>query len=1210
LFNAKILYTYTVSLLSESKFFKRNIFVLLLIAISLFICYKNYTPGTFLTGWDTLHPEFNLGLYWDRVVGGVWQEHQGLGAVASQAHASELVRFPLLLLFKALFGLSGVRYAYAFLMLLAGPLGVYFLLKNTFFVGSKGNSANFGAFLGGLFYLLNLGTLQHFHVPLEMFLTHFGILPWAFLAAIQYLRKNTRSNLLSFSLISLFLSSQAHTPTLFYAYFMAIIVFFGTILIRDLISKNPARSAKRVVMIVLVTLFTNAFWFLPSLYFTVFHGSEISQSKIHHLFSEEAHLSNEKFGSVKDVMILKNFLFDWGEHVGDLKFGELLDEWNVHLSSSGVVLLGYAFFVLVALGMVLSVKKRNYYALPFGAVFLLSVFFLLNTNPPFGFIFKFFQDTIPLFAEAFRFPFTKFSILLAFTYSIFFGAFFAYLFNSIQEWFGKPLIRNIAIFTIITLTVVSLVHYMKPVFTGHLISSSMRVDTPDRYFDMFSYFDSQHEYGRVADFPVHSFWGWSYYDWDSDTHLGYQGAGFLWFGIKQPLLNREFDRWNLLNEQYYREMSYAVYSEDTELFESVLEKYSVRWLILDDSIVVPEEDQDKLFSSQLKELFESSTRVVLDKDFGSGLSVYKYTPKEEFSLIREIEDFAVVKGSFLREPLDTQFGTFGTYITDLSGTGIDFPYLGINEFNERVADRFITSDSEKVTLMLPGEGTFPAVRGDVVEKLPFTVSAKRSGSALDLEFSADTFDSPLIRETNLPLNTGNILQVGDSLFGLENVASDVYSKLGSVEIFPNTQVEVIVYGESEKAAVPIRGLTLEKCSETGAGASYSVEKLPTGFILSAKNVKACVTAELESLYSSSLSSGTVFKINSSVVEGSDVCVLNELTGLCVNDKVSGDDYAFISEAPDSYSLRFYLDARASEATESIRYGGLSVLELTKVAGTSFSWDLESVENPVLSSVLEFPKSAQMSGSAGDFPHDSSKCAPGEVVKHSDLSSVTEEQGTLSFNAVDSSLCASFYFPKAQHNTGYILELWGKNVGGTPLRVCLTNEYSKRCDMYFALPGDSETKTNFYTVPPMGKGVGYTLNISSLVLGDTSSVNELEYVGMTPFPYNTVKSSYTGELGDSGRVQGKLLVHSEAYERGWVVLCGTQLCSAQHVKVNNWANGWVFEEGTTPEVLEEVRVVFWPQVLEYVGLFLAAAALVTPVFIRKKSPKVTPDVSSL
>ena len=98
-------------------------------------------------------------------------------------------------------------------------------------------------------------------------------------------------------------------------------------------------------------------------------------------------------------------------------------------------------------------------------------------------------------------------------------------------------------------------------------------------FEMFDYFESQNEYGRVADFPIHSLWGWTYYDWNEPIELGYQGAGFLWFGIKQPLLNREFDRWGLNNEQYYREMSYAVYSKDLPLIENLLKKYKIRWLI-------------------------------------------------------------------------------------------------------------------------------------------------------------------------------------------------------------------------------------------------------------------------------------------------------------------------------------------------------------------------------------------------------------------------------------------------------------------------------------------------------------------------------------------------------------------------------------------------------------------------------------------------------
>ena len=42
--------------------------------------------------------------------------------------------------------------------------------------------------------------------------------------------------------------------------------------------------------------------------------------------------------------------------------------------------------------------------------------------------------------------------------------------------------------------------------------------------------------------------GWNYYDW------GYRGSGFLWYGIKQPILDRAFDVWDKSSEKYYEEI--------------------------------------------------------------------------------------------------------------------------------------------------------------------------------------------------------------------------------------------------------------------------------------------------------------------------------------------------------------------------------------------------------------------------------------------------------------------------------------------------------------------------------------------------------------------------------------------------------------------------------------------------------------------------------
>jgi hypothetical protein len=63
---------------------------------------------------------------------------------------------------------------------------------------------------------------------------------------------------------------------------------------------------------------------------------------------------------------------------------------------------------------------------------------------------------------------------------------------------------------------------------------------------------------------------------------------------------------------------------------------------------------------------------------------------------------------------------------------------------------------------------------------------------------------------------------------------------------------------------------------------------------------------------------------------------------------------------------------------------------------------------------------------------------------------------------------------------------------------------------------------------------------------------------------------------------KVFVLYEAFERGWVLFCGLKPCDAKHVMVNNWANGWIFEGGQIPD---NVRVYFWPQVLQYVGFVL-------------------------
>src|SRR6266566_455847 len=65
---------------------------LFLFGLVLLLFLTNYQPGTILSGWDNLHPEFDFGLNVKRSIFAVWQEYQGLGLLGGMAHSADLLR--------------------------------------------------------------------------------------------------------------------------------------------------------------------------------------------------------------------------------------------------------------------------------------------------------------------------------------------------------------------------------------------------------------------------------------------------------------------------------------------------------------------------------------------------------------------------------------------------------------------------------------------------------------------------------------------------------------------------------------------------------------------------------------------------------------------------------------------------------------------------------------------------------------------------------------------------------------------------------------------------------------------------------------------------------------------------------------------------------------------------------------------------------------
>jgi len=617
-------------------------FPLFLASIAVFLCIRNYTPGTRLIGWDSLHPEFNFPEAMRRVWEGVWRAEQGVGAIAAHSHMADLPRIIFLWLESFILPASFLRYSYIFLCLVLGPLGVYFFLKYVFQKEKESVWVLPAAFLGALFYLLNLGTLQNFYVPFEMFPAAFAYLPWIAFSGLKYLREGGKFNLIFWSVVVILSSPMAYAATLWYASFAGLFIFFAAF---ALVSSGRVSNVKRLLVLILTAIFLNLYWILPSIYSVINQSNVISNAGINRIFSPEAFLRNADYGDIKDVLLQKNFLFGWRnfDFAGG-KFTDLLGVWTKYLSNPAVLYAGYALSGVSILGLIFGIVKRKKTALAFIPSLLFCLFFLININPPTGGLYSYLYNNFGIFAEGFRMPFSKFSILYELIASFYFG-YFVFVILTVRS---KLLVVIKLIF--FGAIVLGLVYFMLPAFNGWLIGPNVRKALPAEYRQMFNWFNSN-SYGRIALMPINSKYGWEYRSW------GYEGSGFLTYGISDPVLYRDFDRWSTGNEDFYAQASFALYSGNVRAFVDALNKYQVKYLLLDESIINPGGTPDILKIPELKNIFAENGFKEAAK-FGF-LTIYETDFGSEISAPPE---FTQTTSDFSYSPVDPQYATASAYI--------------------------------------------------------------------------------------------------------------------------------------------------------------------------------------------------------------------------------------------------------------------------------------------------------------------------------------------------------------------------------------------------------------------------------------------------------------------------------------------------------------------------------------------------------------------
>lgn len=1174
----------------QTNFYKHALPFLTILAMVLLLGFTNYTPGTFLTGWDNLHPEFNFGLNIKRSIFSVWQQYQGLGLLGGMAHASDLVHQVELFALSFVVKPDMLRYFYHFTMLFLGMFGTY-LITRKFLSGLNEKTQTLSALVAGIFYGLNLGTIQYFYVPFEPYSTFFGFFPILLYSLFAYLEKPNRKTLAILAVINLLATPLAYVQTVFLVFFfcaalmVAIFVFFAN-------GQSKRLRITHAFIALISILIINSFWLLPNLYFTATNVSITQNAVQNKMATEKFFQMNKNRGTIADLALLKEFYYDFtdlNDKTGT--FDYLLKPWRSFTSKPLYIILGLLFFATAVFGLI---TKNSYKKFLIALAALCAIIFLSDTII-FSQIGSLFRAT-PLLNQVFRNPFTKFIVPLVFIYAVGLGLGIAQISLLLSKYSNKVVLPLVFIFLIII--------NAAPAFTGQFISPQMRQVIPKEYFDVFSYFKKQNPNAKIINLPQNNYWGWEYYSWPASPAVsssqggGYHGSGFLWYGIEQPIMDRTFDVWSTPLENYYWQLSYALKRRDIVLFNQIINKYNVGFILFDNNISLSDNKNALKADLNQEKLLTDNPLLESPVTFGNIL-IYKTKIKnsgKNISFYKNLHEANTSSPQYF----DNNFAAFGNYTSHGGQDNFPFGSLFTNRFQDELNFK-ISQDNAYFTFeSVVKKGNYDLSLPSILGKeraLPSEIFAKRVGENITLRFivlkpklvidkKSIDLDS-LYQDVALPVsqNVQNIIvDINNTSFLPLNALSEQFVSIGKTYLLNESAANSIqIYSGDNPTVFALPSEEFAKAHVCGnsTGTSEFDSKSENGkLILNAKNVAVCALHTLSFPTSNTLYKAS-FEYLSSTDEFPQYCVYSEDSKKCINNKDAifkgySNNYAHFEEyfennnKKDISIFQAILDATRDEdknSKKTISYRNISVTSYPYISGSAVVFT--TINDPSYSIPITLDHDAQISIT---------------VPKISGVYSYTNtindhkfKKNPLSYNHLNNGLFqkdilgdSSPHVRLTSQNSssyllingaalspglGYIVNIKSKTIAGFSPTVDIFTNKDSRNYIYTYVEKSEDFKNNYFVLPPLyefDRGISILLGSSSYnkdkTINDISEVSfytiPYEYLtnislnprkktapGTAIVPQNSQKSEiylYKTEIP----VGAKTIVLSQTYDSGW------------------------------------------------------------------------------
>lgn len=1211
--------------------FKKFYAHLILTILIIFLGVTNFRSNKILSGWDNYHPEFlPLDNFLNKTLFGVWNENYGLGTTIANSSYAELLRLPAYYLLQLIVGTEYVRFFWHLLLAGLGAFGTLYLtnfILRKLDVSFERENVGLLSLLGSIFYLLNIGSVQNNYLPYEPFSYFFMFLPWLLLSLLRFLNQPiSKKEILLLFIVNFFATPSFSNPPLFIVYTLIIsLLIFCRLIFLLSVSTEAKKLIIKSLLVFLLIIIANSFWLLPYSYF-VLSGkpNEILESKTYQNFSTDAQIRNNIGGVWENSLFLKGFWFNTldEEFNGGGKY--ILGDWQWYFSLPQIQIVYISFLVLVIIGVLyLIFKKFSYISLFLILSFIGSLIILIGTNPPLGNVVTFLRENMPLFSQVFRFSFTKFIVPASLFYSILVsvGAYaLVILFHKILP---KISIKFIYFLVVISFIVLNFV-YSYPAFSGNYYYSKLFVSIPKSYTDISKILNSTEKQlsGRVLILPTPSHLAWYAFNW------GYRGSGFFWFQNTNPILSRTFDMHSNLNQKAFEEISYALNSRNNSLFQKLLQKYQIEWILIDESdYFVKSQNQKNITNQILQDL--NLEKVYSSEDKKQGLYKVKILNDSNYQVVDKGADFLI----------DTNYYFDGNYIVSQNASEKKL-FENINIEKNKNVD-FIEQDIVSNAILKIPNPTFYA-------GAKFSLNKTATGFSLNPVLPQVYLNDKLIDLNNFKFNQDilndeetPIIRVGKDVYSYEKDKSNLLSKK------LNEKFEMYVYSNNftnlNKLDYSYILSSLGNCA--------SLEKLNSVFEVSietnqlklfGRDSLPCINFETKELKKG------LYKIDAKISVSK-----SENLRICIQEKEKCVKEFFYKLEPSQTDYKFYfyldydlldsklylaLDANKQNLSSEIIFNSLN-LEMNMSEGSFYPLERQltslfskegfEVTIPVkqgdkvrymVDSNLQDLKLGYKEEISQNSYNYSNYCYFKDLDSQKE---VVNESGksVYRYSSTGRPLCDNIFLGSLFSGLGYLMKIDYSNYHQGGMNLCLNDDYSEFCfiDEYLDEKNESLTK-----VFPGISGVGLGESNLRMYLGSNSRdvkdnrVTDISNISFTQIPIfwlqdinvfseNKLKSVslknatrifpflyYYNGLVSKGNVVGI----GQGFDKGWVPICGISFCSSlvEFVKVNNWSGGYL---NTSDEVLDQIIIVFWPQLLLFVGLGFSAVFFLTVFFYKSK-----------